>query len=140
AITAPPKSVAEAPRVSRKATRPARVRCAGVAALTGDARLGRDCLEVRDALEIGEAIVDLVEREPLNALGPELLHVEGREHGSVSHGASKDLVVELAFTVSIDIAEEAAGEAVSRPGRVEHGLERIAGERKEHLVGQQSRA
>src|SRR5215207_11382771 len=75
-----------------------------------------------------EALVDLLARQAGDPLGAELLDVEGGEHGAVAHRAPQAGVVDRSF-VAVDVAEEAAGEAVTGAGRVADVLEREAGKR-----------
>src|SRR4051812_25454270 len=84
------------------------------------------------APEIGEAVVDLLAREPLYALDPELLDVERRQHRAVGHRAPQRGVVDVAVLRG-QVAEEAAGERVAGAGRVDHRLERVGRQGEEAL-------
>src|SRR5437764_684197 len=82
-----------------------------------------DFLEVRHPLEVAEALVDLFVREAADALGAELLDVEGGHHRAVDDGAAQRPLVDV--LVAGEVAHEAAGEGVARARRVEDGLQGV---------------
>src|SRR5947209_4091432 len=82
-----------------------------------------DFLEVRHPLEVAEALVDLFVREPADALGAELLDVEGGHHRAEDDGAAQRPLVYV--LVAGEVAHEAAGEGVARARRVEDRLQRV---------------
>src|SRR5215208_5830995 len=65
-----------------------------------------DFLEVGHALELSEALVDLFVREAADAVGAELLDVEGGHDGAEDDGAAQRLVVNL--LVAREVSHEAA--------------------------------
>ena len=93
-------------------------------------------LELGHRAQLLEALVDLLAAQPRDPLGPELLDVEGGEHGAVAHRPPQLGVVELALD-AVEVAEEAAGEAVAGAGRVAHVLEREAGQGEEAVLGEE---
>src|SRR6188768_2705872 len=90
----------------------------------------RQRLEVGHRVQLGKALLDLIAGQRGDSLGAELLDVEGGEHGAVSHCAAQAGLVELAV-LAVEVADEAAGEAVAGPGRVAHLLQREAGQGEE---------
>src|SRR6476469_5064424 len=85
----------------------------------------RKRLEARHRVQLGEALLDLLAAERGDPLGAEPLDVEGGEHGAVAHRPAQTGLVELAL-LAVEVADEAAGEAVASAGRVAHVLERAA--------------
>src|SRR5262249_35459057 len=97
-------------------------------------------LEVGHALELAEASLDLVERQPLQPLASELLDRIRRDHGSVDRRAAQDVLVVERVRVVVEVAEEPAREGVAGPGRIDDVVERVAGEEEEAAVAEDARA
>ena len=93
-------------------------------------------VELRHPPQRLEALVDLLAAQPRDPLGPELLDVEGGEHGAVAHRPPQVGLVEVAV-LAVEVAEEAAGEAVAGAGRVAHLLQREAGQGEEAVLGEE---
>jgi hypothetical protein len=91
-------------------------------------------LELRHALEGGEALLDLGEGQPGDSLGAELLDVEGGECRAVDDGRAQQLFAQLARRVRGEKADEAPGEGVAGAGRIENFLQRIGGQREESIL------
>src|SRR4029077_19222923 len=86
-----------------------------------------------------EALLDLLEGEPGNPLGAELLDVEGGEDGAVAHGPPQAGVVGVSVR-AIELAEKAAGETAAGAGRGAALLQREARQREEATFGEQGRS
>src|SRR5258707_1265263 len=94
------------------------------AAVTGEDRTAaalpakgdRALVEDRHAAELRNPLGDLVARQPRDPLDAELLDVERCERGAVGHGLDQDLVADRRLTMGRDVAHEAAGERIARPG------------------------
>ena len=84
----------------------------------------------RSATRVG----DLVGREPRHALGAELLDVVRGQRGAVGHRArERGRGRSASPPLRRDVADEAAGEAVARAGRVDDLGQRIGGQGEEAL-------
>src|ERR1700722_9528195 len=75
-------------------------------------------VQVRQLAKKLEALFDLVAREMLQALGAKALDGERAHDAAVEHCLFKDLRRQLFLRG--DVSEEAAGEAVARPCRINH--------------------
>src|ERR1044071_9974061 len=89
--------------------------------LSAGGALEGDFLEVGHALEVAEALVDLFVGEAADAVGADLLEVEGGHDRAEDDGAPERVVVNR--LVARKVAHEAAGEGVARAGRVEDRFE-----------------
>src|SRR3954447_7045963 len=89
-------------------------------------------------MQFSEAFLNLLAGERCDALGAELLDVEGGEHGAVAHCPSQGGLVEITVN-TVEVAKEAAGEAVTGAGRVADVLQREAGQSKEAAFGKEGR-
>src|ERR1700753_2336626 len=83
---------------------------------------------------------DLVALEAFDPLGAELLDVEGGEDRPLGHRLAQQLAADGLAGVGGDVADEATGEDVARPGRVDDVLQGIGGQREEALAGDQGGA
>ena len=79
----------------------------------------RGAAELGHRLQFLDARDDLAAGQPLDALGAELLDVEGGEHGGMGHRAAQQIVGELLLGVGGDVADEPAREGVAGAGRVD---------------------
>ena len=79
-------------------------------------------VKVRQLAEKDEAVVDLLAGELLQPLGAKALARKRAHHAAVKHGAPKGGRRELGLRGQI--AEEPAGKAVARAGRVDHFFQR----------------
>src|ERR1019366_9270875 len=85
-------------------------------------------VKVGQLAEEGEAVIDFLARELLEALGAEALHRERAHDAAIEHGAMIDGGGE--FGLRGEIAEEAAGKAVARASGVDYFFERKCGDVK----------
>src|SRR5205085_10489441 len=92
--------------------------CGGDSGVAAELRDRPQLLHTRDYLLAGQA---------LDALGAELLDVEGGEHRRMGHRAAQQLVGELLARVGGDVADEGPREGVAGAGRIDHVLQRIGG-------------
>src|ERR1035437_206215 len=76
--------------------------------------------------------LDLFTGQGAETVHPELFAAEAAHHGTVDHGAAHFGKVEIAArgrdAPSVQLANEAPGEAIARPGRVEDVFQQIAGD------------
>ena len=96
--------------------------------------------EVRQGLERGDAGVDLGAPEAADPIGAEVLDVEGGHGRAHHHRLAKLGVAGLVGAEAVEEAEEAAGEAVSRPGRVADLGQGEGGHREGVVAGEQGGA
>ena len=85
------------------------------------------------------ALLDLLRRQALDALGAELLDVEGRDRRAVGHRAPQRCVVQGVSQVPCHASDE-PGEAVARAGRVGDGPDGVGREREEGIGGDECRS
>src|SRR5213082_2150975 len=90
--------------------------------------------EMRHRAQLAQPRDDLLASQALHALGTELLDVERGQDRRVSHRPAQQLVAEPAGAVGRDVAHEAAGERIAGAGGIDHGLERVRGQREEALA------
>src|SRR5438477_7821564 len=96
--------------------------------------LKRYLFKMGEVLEVAEALIDFFMRQALYAFSAELFNVERRHHRAKNHRATQSSFVELFLTRKI--THQPAGKRVASPGGIEHGLERICGNRKILIPGE----
>src|SRR4051812_27267816 len=79
-------------------------------------RATRASVQVGEAAEKFETLIDLVAGERLQTLGPELLHGEGTHHPSVEHCVLQHQWRN--FTLRGHVSHESAGEGISGASRI----------------------
>src|SRR5579871_6610246 len=100
--------------------------------------------ECREFAELFEAGIDLRGFQRAESLHAETFAAEASHDGPVDHGAaqlaSADVIAFQIETLLRQIADKAAGKAISRTGLIEDVFEQIAGHHEHRIVPEQHRA
>src|ERR1019366_4955844 len=75
-------------------------------------------VQVRQLAEDLKPLIDLLARERLQALRAEALHRERAHHAAIEHGVLQHAAAH--FALRSDVAHEAPGKTVARPGGIAH--------------------
>src|SRR5712691_9506167 len=94
-------------------------------------------LEADHVGEDDETSLDLSGIEALESFQREILHREGRHGGPTDHRAPQR--GEIRGVLLSQVAHEAPGEGVARPGRIEDRFQRIGRREKELRLGEEQR-
>src|SRR5260370_30149128 len=90
--------------------------------------LKRNLFKMSKAFEISEALIDLVLRQPLDSLSPELFNIERGHDRPEDHRSSQRALVQLFLTRKV--THQATRKRIASAGRIKNRFERVSRNRE----------